>query len=81
MNNGQTPKELTVDINELVNNVAAWWNPMSGYDKNYYVKLYEGGTVPVASLTEGAIIRLYLKVFENLNHFEALQKYHKIINQ
>ena len=60
---------------ELVNKVAAWWNSMSGYDKNFYVKYYEGGSVPIASLTKGAIIRLYLKAIERLTPIQAMEKY------
>jgi len=60
--------------------VSEWWNPMTGYDKNYYVRHYEGGTVPVAALTEGAVIRLYFKVFEKLSPQQALKKYHDLFN-
>lgn len=73
--------ESVVDIREaLLKKVESWWKSLSGYDKNYYVKRYEGGVVPVAALTEGAIIRLYFKVIEGLDKQRSFEKYHQIFN-
>ena len=66
---------------ELECKIALWWNNMSGPDKNYHVKFYEGGTVPIASLTEGAIIRLYFKAVDNLTSQQAFIKYYQLFNQ
>lgn len=63
---------------DLKDKATAWWNRMGGYDKGYYVKHYEGGVIPIAALTEGAIMRLWLKVFENLTNPQALKKYHEL---
>jgi hypothetical protein len=68
-------------FSDLTNKATIWWNGMNGYDKNYYVKRYEGGVVLVAALTEGAVIRLYLKVFENLTKQQAFERYHDLLNK
>lgn len=68
-------------MNELFEKVTNWWIPMSHADRDYYVKLYEGGWVPVAALSDGAIVRLYLKVVEGLTYQQTLQKYHQLFNK
>lgn len=69
----------TKTYDDLIDKASAWWNRLKGYDKGYYVKHYEGGVVPIAALTEGAIMRLYLKVFENLTQAKAMKKYHNLL--
>lgn len=64
---------------DLYAKVVEWWNPMDYGDKRYNVWYYEGGTVPVAALSEGAIIRLYFKTVLGLTHQEALAKYHSLL--
>lgn len=70
-----------MDSEQLMNKVIDWWNPMRPYDRQYYVWLHEGASVPMAALTDGAIIRLYLKVHENLTNAQALKKYQEIFSK
>jgi len=66
------------ETNRIYDKVVEWWNNLRYTDKRYYVGMYEGGCVPVASLSSGAIIRLYFKVIEHLSSQEAFEKYHKL---
>lgn len=59
-------------LDNLYRSVVYWWNNLSYNERKCYVKIYESGVCPVEALTEGAIIRLYLKVEKGLNHIEAM---------
>jgi len=68
-------------LSNLYGKVAFWWNNISYQEKDYYVKTYEPGWVPVEALTEGAIIRLYLVAKEGYDRFQAMSIWYNLSNQ